>query len=121
MQERFIKSHPWVHALDAQSTAGLYRRMTAAQELAPSAVCYPAWSPEAGFQVGHFQVVSCSQPGVFYAVHLEHGCTCTDASTRAPFGWCKHRLAVWLYIQNMAEFGVNLPQKESAQATSKAA
>jgi hypothetical protein len=121
MQERFAHSHPWVHALDPKSTAGLYFRMAAALEMVPNQVTYPAIG-ETGPMQGYFQVASCTHPGIYYVVHLEHGCTCPDYSTKAPFGWCKHRLAVWLYLDHMEAYGLSLlGQKESAQATSKAA
>ena len=44
----------------------------------------------------YYQVWSQTNPDQFYTVNLEKGCTCPDF-TRAPFGWCKHRLAAWIY------------------------
>lgn len=124
MQARFSAVHPWVHILDPQATAGLARRMAAAQELVREhhhlepcshSIYYPAWTPEEGFKIGHFEVASCTTPGVRYLVSLATGCNCPDGTTRAPFGWCKHRLACWLYVQHLGAHGIHLVQ-ESAQA-----
>lgn len=116
MITRFAKAHPWVHILDPQASAGLARRMQAAQELVPHSVTHPAWSPERGIMLGHFEVISASTPGLSYTVSLATGCNCPDGTTRAPMGWCKHRLAAWLYVQHMESHGVRIAQKESAQA-----
>lgn len=36
-----------------------------------------------------------------YSVSVSLGCTCPDAGHRAPMGWCKHRLAVWILESNL--------------------
>lgn len=124
MVTRFAQAHPWVHILDPHGTAGLARRMAAAQELVPEhsnlepcspSIYYPAWSPELGIITEAYQVASCTAPGVLYTVSLATGCNCPDGTTKAPFGWCKHRLAVWLYVQHMEGHGVSIAQ-QSAQA-----
>jgi len=37
--------------------------------------------------------------GYLYYQTTAYRCTCPDATSNAPLGWCKHRIAVWLHSQ----------------------
>lgn len=38
-----------------------------------------------------------------YTVSLVDGCSCPDSIHGAPYGWCKHRLALWIAIRTARE------------------
>jgi len=54
-------------------------------------------------QNGAFAVRSQSRSQLRFAVRLDgilgwdKGCDCEDYLKKAPWGWCKHRLAAWIY------------------------
>ena len=73
----------------------LYKRLERAQEIADDGRVYPVVGQE-GVYVVH------GNAG-FYIVDGE-GCSCADASFGVPLhhGYCKHRLAVCLYVEAQA-------------------
>ena len=86
---RFTKEHSWVNILDEKSAAGLGRRWAKAVELYEEGSVH--WR-----SIGLYLVNSQTDPRTEYTVCPESGCTCPDFRDRAPFGWCKHRLATWI-------------------------
>lgn len=54
---------------------------------------------------GHWVVNSQSRAGLHFEVRLngilgaDKHCQCEDYTKRAPWGWCKHRLAAWICSQ----------------------
>jgi predicted RNA-binding Zn-ribbon protein involved in translation (DUF1610 family) len=72
---------------------------------------------------GVWLVKSQSRPGVGFQVSLWGGkgctraCTCEDYGKRAPWGWCKHRLAAWISSQ-LTEAQVNNIRRSTANARS---
>lgn len=100
--ERFARQQKWVLVLDQPASVGLMKRMQRAQELVPHHVV--------NVGCGHYQVASATQQGIYYNVRLDAGCTCPDSMRQdgAPYGWCKHRLAAWLYGQYLRDQGCQL-------------
>ena len=49
---------------------------------------------------GWYQVESATDPAIHYRLTLNAGCTCPD-TRRAAGGWCKHRLAAWMYREHL--------------------
>ena len=95
-----IREYPYLQALDEKSTIALYQRMARAEEL-------PGHFYRPGSPIGIIGYIKppFRQPDGHgknapdYILTIDDGCTCPDADPddgRAPFGWCKHRLALWL-------------------------
>lgn len=89
--ERFQRMYSWTQVLDPAGATGLATRWERAKAFVPHAIV-SYYADRTIF----YQVESARNPGEHYVVHLEKGCTCPDEQ-RAPFGWCKHRLAAWQY------------------------
>src|ERR671918_1190802 len=83
--QHFCNTHSWTKVIDAKGVADLMKRWDRACELSECHVTARAID---------YQVTSQTDPNKVYIVSLEKGCTCPDASSRAPMGWCKRRLAV---------------------------
>ena len=96
---QFCHQHRWTLLLQEKELAGFMARWERAQDLVPNAVTACTLDAQ-----GHrlYQVTSSKDHTRFYNLTLPSGCTCPDASTlggRAPWGWCKHRLAAWIYCR----------------------
>lgn len=67
----------------------------------------------------HWLVSSQSRLDLTFNVSLNggKGCTCEDYSKRAPWGWCKHRLAAWICSQ-LTEAQLKNIRKGNANARS---
>jgi len=98
--EAFAQEHTWTRMLDIGSATALYQRLDRAgliaddqfsEYLGPSSQMTGTYSIES--TTG--QMKTPCQP-VKYIVSEHEGCTCPDAQGRAPSGWCKHRLALWI-------------------------
>ena len=73
----------------------LYKRLGRAREIADDGRVYPVLGQEAVYVV--------QGNSGFYVVDGD-GCTCPDAAFGAPLhhGYCKHRLAVCIYVESHA-------------------
>ena len=72
---------------------------------------------------GHFAVRSQSRSQLQFRVKLngvlgwEKGCDCEDYMKKAPWGWCKHRIAAWIY-SHLTEAQRDIISRAAAPATS---
>ena len=90
--QQFCREHKWTQILDIPSLTNLEKRFTRAQDFIPNSVT--AYGENG---VAYYQVDSATRPGEHYIVTIINGCTCPDTDHHAPFRWCKHRIAAWLY------------------------
>lgn len=84
---------PPIMVWNAKDTAALWRRWNRATELAQVNTRWRDWEggwwrcvADTGLTAGHS----------LYQVSLG-SCTCPD-NPKAPWGWCKHRLALWIRL-----------------------
>ena len=82
----------------------LHQRLEKAREIVADGKVYPVLN-----QDGHY-VVQASDGQGFYAVNAE--CCCQDSQhrTEVHHGWCKHRLAVELYLAAQTTTETEQPQ-----------
>jgi len=90
----FTRHNPWFRMADADTSTAIHLRIHRALAINPRYLCQ-SLHPNG---LGTYSIASTSSPGVIYVVNLEKGCSCPDSQNRAPMGWCKHRLALWLFL-----------------------
>jgi hypothetical protein len=80
---------------DVQSMVALDNRWERAKEIVKAKGQVKQVLPE------HYLVSSQSRFDLTFRVSLDggQGCDCEDYKKRAPWGWCKHRLAAWICSQ----------------------
>jgi len=113
----FLAEHQWARILDTKSANALYTRLERARAIPQEdfhmiyTTCCQRWE-------GNYRIESTTGQGVSYTVHRKNGCSCPDSQGQAPFGQCKHRLALWMGI-NMAK--INRQRKTPPAHTTKPA
>ena len=92
---QFCREHRWTLMLPEKELTGFMARWERAQELPGK------FYGGGNGNWGYYKPGQGSGPGA-YTTSLE-GCTCPDAARegRAPGGWCKHRLALWIYDRRL--------------------
>lgn len=94
VQDQFAREHKWLLLADGPTMGQFYARWNRAEEL--PGIFYGGGD---GVWDYHKEILLRGQPGA-YVVSV-HGCTCPDASNRAPNGWCKHRIRVWIIDRHL--------------------
>jgi hypothetical protein len=87
-RDAWLKANPGFAMLDVASNVALNNRFLRALAVLKDR-SYQAIQP------GVLYIPSRSQPGQRYIARITD-CDCPDHA-KAPFGWCKHRIAAWLH------------------------
>ena len=92
---KFNHDHKWTLMLDEAAARAFGLRWERAVDLLTAGAVHEAGS-------GIYQVTSQTDNQIRYWVSPGVSCTCPDTH-RAPWGWCKHQLAVWMYQETEME------------------
>ena len=88
----FREANPWTGGAGANALEALEVRWASALDLPGR------FSLERNSGTAHY-IPPPDAGGPPYRLDITGGCTCPDSRYRAPRGWCKHRLALWLIRQ----------------------
>jgi len=96
--DAFAHEHTWMLMSDDKTCRAIGSRWARATQLIDEESVKTVWTKEPGSSRTLFiMVVQSATTDDFYHVD-DDGCSCPDAAPgHSPFGWCKHRMAVWAY------------------------
>lgn len=102
--DQFCKEQAWTHMADTKTMTALMGRFDRGTQLFRNDKVTWNMVKETGSSrtYGLHLVGSATDTQKTYQVDM-YGCDCPDGSTtgKAPWGWCKHRLATWLYDRQL--------------------
>lgn len=124
---QFMREHAWSQVMDERTATAFYRRWSRAgaitdesNDLRHRGGAFPGQEPD-----GSFTVCSSRADGTSYEVWPgpNGSCDCPDSAiisnTSAPYGWCKHRLAVWIFARDRESAGLRSTEQEIADLFSQ--
>jgi len=107
--KQFELENTWLLMADSATLAAFYARWERAGGL-PGAFygggerAIPAW--------GYWKDPTTSEEApADYRVSV-HWCSCPDAISRAPNGWCKHRIAVWILDRHLRKLASDIVRSD---------